>query len=95
MFLKAIAGEDFPQPIPVVDADGAPVVNSQGTPVTTTTARGATYKLVRRGLQALGLDETVLCESRRRGLPRWTGQPLPTCLLRPGPALCREPALAS
>ena len=97
--LEAIASEAYPQPVPVVDASGAPVVNAHGTPVTTAAARGATYMLVRRGLQALELDETVLCTHPDRTLWEEVGVWVDVRntvahegVCRPAPAPTRRPA---
>ena len=67
--LETIAGEAYPQPIPVVDAHGAPVLTPQGTPTATAAPRGGAYMLTRRGLHALDLDEAVLCTNPDR--PLW------------------------
>lgn len=97
--LEAMAGEAFPQPIPVFDAAGAPVLNSQGTSVTTATARGATYMLVRRGLQVLRVDEAVLCADTDRTLWEEVGVWVDVRntvahegVCRPAPAPTRRPA---
>ena len=97
--LETMAREAFPQPTPVVDADGVPVVNPDGTPVTTATARGATYMLVRRGLQVLGLDEAVLCAHKDRTLWEEVGVWVDVRntvahegVCRPAPAPTRRPA---
>lgn len=97
--LETMAREAFPQPTPVVDADGVPVVKADGTPVTTATARGATYMLVRRGLQVLRLDGAVLCTHTDRTLWEEVGVWVDVRntvahegVCRPAPAPTRRPA---
>jgi hypothetical protein len=66
--LETIGRETYQEPAPVVDAHGAPILNAEGRPTETTTARGAAYMLLRRGLHALDLDEVVLCTHPDRPL---------------------------
>ena len=66
--LETMAAEAYPQPDPVLDADGAPILNPQGVPIDTAAARGGAYMLTRRGLHALDLDEAVLCTGAGQSL---------------------------